>query len=266
MAGRFVHGSRALLGGSLLMLAACGSSSSGGNAGNAAADNATAREAAPPSSPPAPPAAANESAAVSSPDARSTPASTDVAPVSCAAEIGAAAAARKAKACLNVSPATHPPCNVANSCAMIDDEIARSCALFDGQGAPMADCKPAPKSMEAAAAVVQRYYAALNARDYGTAWQQWGDNGPPNQTQAKFEAGFAHTKATHVAIGALQPGDGAAGSVYQTVPVTVDATLDDGTHQRFAGNYVIRRVNDVDGASPGQLRWHIDSAHLAPAR
>ncbi|PXA83693.1 hypothetical protein DMC47_42680 [Nostoc sp. 3335mG] len=245
----------------LIALAACGSSSSGRNAAatpgkTAAADNAA----------PAPVATNDASPAVPTAVADAAPGQSPATPVSCASEIGAAAAQRKVKACLNVSPATHPPCNVANSCAMIDDEIARSCALFDGKGAPMADCKPAPKSMEAAAAVVQRYYSALNAHDYGTAWQQWGDDGPPNQTQAKFEAGFAHTKATHVTIGAMQPGDGAAGSIYQTVPVTVDATLDDGTHQRFAGNYVIRRVNDVDGASPGQLRWHIDSAHLAPAK
>jgi hypothetical protein len=186
-------------------------------------------------------------------------------PLSCADEIGATAAQKRADLCRNVSPATHPPCNVANSCAMIEDEIARSCAMTGADEKPMAGCKPDPRSKEAAAAVVQRYYSALNARDFGTAWQQWGENGPPNQTPEKFRAGFAHTRATHVVIGALQPGDAGAGSIYQPVPVTVDATLDNGTHQRFRGTYVVRRVNDVDGASAAQLRWHIDSAKLAPA-
>jgi hypothetical protein len=37
--------------------------------------------------------------------------------------------------CLQVSPATHPPCNAQNACAMIVDEIKRGCALI-GQGAP----------------------------------------------------------------------------------------------------------------------------------
>ena len=63
----------------------------------------------------------------------------------------------------------------------MQDEIARSCALFDGKGEPMAGCGPDPKGMEAAANVVKRYYAALNARDYDTAWRQWGNDGPPNQ-------------------------------------------------------------------------------------
>ena len=185
--------------------------------------------------------------------------------ISCADEIGATAAEKRAKVCLSVSPATHPPCNTANSCAMIEDEIARSCALFDGQGPAMPGCETAPKSSEAAVAVITRYYAALNAHDYGTAWQQWGDNGPPNQTMAKFSAGFAHTRSTHVAIGKLEPAEGGAGSIYQDVPVVVDATLDNGSHQRFTGNYTVRRVNGVDGASAEQLRWHIGMAHLTAA-
>ena len=186
--------------------------------------------------------------------------------VSCADEIGATAADKRAKVCRNVSPATRPPCNVANSCAMIEDEIARSCALFAGQGQPMAGCGPDPKGQDAAVAVVTRYYSALNAHDYGTAWQQWGDNGPPNQTLANFEAGFAHTRSTHVTIGKLEPAEGGAGSVYQTVPVVVDATLDDGKMQRFTGDYTVRRVNDVDGATPEQLRWHLSVAHLTAAK
>lgn len=189
----------------------------------------------------------------------------DSTPTSCSEEIGATAADKLAQVCRGVSPATRPPCNVANTCAMIEDEIARNCALLDGQGAPMAGCEIAPKSQAAAVAVVTRYYSALNAHDYDTAWRQWGDNGPPNQTRAKFAAGFAHTRSTHVAIGKLEPAEGGAGSIYQDVPVVVDATLDDGTAQRFTGDYVVRRVNGVDGATPGQLRWHLDSAHLKPA-
>jgi hypothetical protein len=37
--------------------------------------------------------------------------------------------------CLQVSPATHPPCNAQNACSLIVDEIKRGCALI-GQGAP----------------------------------------------------------------------------------------------------------------------------------
>jgi hypothetical protein len=232
---------------SLLVLAGCGSSP---------APTATAPRETTPTA---------VASAAPTPIAISRPAASPPQPLSCATEIGAAAAARRVEICRDVSPATHPPCNAVNSCALIEDEIARSCALFDGKGPPMPGCGPAPTSMEAAAAVVRRYYSAINARDYGTAWQSWGDDGRPGQSFAAFERGFAHTRGVRVTIGALTPGDGGAGSIYQPVPVTVDATLDDGTRQRFRGTYVVRRVNGVDGARPDQLRWHLDSATLSPA-
>jgi hypothetical protein len=87
-------------------------------------------------------------------------------PLSCAADIGRVAAAKRVKICRSVSPATHPPCNVANSCAMIEDEIARSCASFDdNKTMSTKGCGPAPRSTEAAVEVVRRYYSAINARD-----------------------------------------------------------------------------------------------------
>lgn len=206
------------------------------------------------------------SAQVSSTKLETLPATEAEGPVSCSTEIGAKAAERLAKSCRNVSPATHPPCNVANSCAMISDEIARSCALFDEKDAPIADCQPDPKSAQAAAAVVRLYYSAINARDYGTAWSQWGEGGPPNQSLTRFSAGFADTQSTRVTIGELPAGDAGAGSVFQSVPVTIDAVLKTGKHQRFKGSYTLRRVNDVDGATPAQRRWHLESAKLAPVR
>ncbi|MEE4719392.1 hypothetical protein V2K69_25565 [Pseudomonas alliivorans] len=44
---------------------------------------------------------------------------------SCAEAIGQKSAESLVKQCINVSPATHPPCNVANSCAMINSEVER---------------------------------------------------------------------------------------------------------------------------------------------
>jgi hypothetical protein len=54
-----------------------------------------------------------------------------LAAVSCNQSIGAVQAHRLVQQCLTVSPATHPPCNAANDCALIQDEIRRGCALLD---------------------------------------------------------------------------------------------------------------------------------------
>jgi hypothetical protein len=54
-----------------------------------------------------------------------------VAAMSCDRSIGAVKAHKLVDQCLMVSPATHPPCNAANDCALIQDEIRRGCALLD---------------------------------------------------------------------------------------------------------------------------------------
>lgn len=59
---------------------------------------------------------------------------------SCTAEVGAAAAARLAERCTMVSPASHPPCNPANACALIQDEIDRSCAMYGPGETKPAEC------------------------------------------------------------------------------------------------------------------------------
>ncbi|WP_156088706.1 hypothetical protein [Pseudomonas viridiflava] len=56
---------------------------------------------------------------------------------SCAEAIGQKRAESLVKQCINVSPATHPPCNVANSCGMINSEVERGCGLLgDDPNAP----------------------------------------------------------------------------------------------------------------------------------
>ncbi len=49
---------------------------------------------------------------------------------SCLSDIGADASARLVERCIAVSPATRPPCNAANPCALIQGEIDRACAMY----------------------------------------------------------------------------------------------------------------------------------------
>jgi hypothetical protein len=50
----------------------------------------------------------------------------------CRESVGASRAQAYVTQCLQVSPATHPPCNAANRCELIIDEIRRGCALITG--------------------------------------------------------------------------------------------------------------------------------------
>lgn len=48
---------------------------------------------------------------------------------SCTAEVGAAKAKSLVAECIDISPATHPPCNAENACALIIGEIKCGCSM-----------------------------------------------------------------------------------------------------------------------------------------
>ena len=54
--------------------------------------------------------------------------------ISCRKELGKKAAAVLVKQCIEISPATHPPCNDQNACSLIKDEIKRGCELAKTEG------------------------------------------------------------------------------------------------------------------------------------
>lgn len=58
----------------------------------------------------------------------------------CSLDQGADAAQALVNRCIAVSPATHPPCNVANPCQMIQDEIDRACAQYGPEETKPAQC------------------------------------------------------------------------------------------------------------------------------
>ena len=77
-----------------------------------------------------------------------------------------------------------------------------------------------------------------------------------------FAAMFADLHERSVAI---QEGtiEGAAGSSYYTAPIAITGSDKDGRPVRMEGEAVLRRVNDVDGADPAQLRWHFETLTLS---
>lgn len=57
----------------------------------------------------------------------------------CNRSVGEQRARELVEQCLQVSPGTHPPCNVQNSCRLITDEIRRSCELLGRDGPAFCD-------------------------------------------------------------------------------------------------------------------------------
>lgn len=122
----------------------------------------------------------------------------------------------------------------------------------------MGSAEDAPQAL----AVLRDYYAAINARDFPRAHALWSDEGRASgQSLQQFADGFARTDGVSVQMGAAGQAEGAAGSRYLQIPVTVDARQSDGQTQRYTGSFTLR-MNVVDGAMPAQRNWHIASADL----
>jgi len=115
----------------------------------------------------------------------------------------------------------------------------------------------APSASRDPQAVLIAWAKAVSLRDWATVRGYWGDHGARSGlSEAQFAARWSALKDPSVDIGKGEQ-EGAAGSSFYTAPVTIR----DGA-RTIAGEVVIRRVNDVVGASAEQLRWHIESTTL----
>ncbi len=115
---------------------------------------------------------------------------------------------------------------------------------------------------QGAIAVVRDYYTSIDHHAYDRAYQYWGHDGAASgQSFEEFRKGFAKTASAAVNVG--EPGrvEGAAGSRFVNIPVTITAVTTDGTRQIFSGTYSLRRVV-IEGASEAERRWHLYSAKI----
>lgn len=111
-----------------------------------------------------------------------------------------------------------------------------------------------PKSAEAAGQVVQSFGALIEQRRFPEAERLWSDSARARQ----FSDALGPNDENHLEIGA--PGDleGAAGSIYVTVPVVFYGKATNGKDFRRGADVILRRVNDVPGSTEAQRRWHIE--------
>lgn len=120
--------------------------------------------------------------------------------------------------------------------------------------APVAPPEPeAPGGAQAAATVVETYYALL-------------ESGRTSQAARLRIDGLAEDlrpyRTLSAQVGAPGPVEGAAGSLYVDVPVVTYGRLADGTEFHRSGKATLRRVSDVPGATAVQRTWRIDRVEL----
>jgi len=99
--------------------------------------------------------------------------------------------------------------------------------------------------------VMTAYYAAINARDYATAYSLWIR---PMQTYANFVAGYATTASAQAFFGGLQTGY--PGSTTGYLPAFLVGTHFDGTQEIYQGCYTMT----YNPAESGIRSWLIAGA------
>lgn len=107
--------------------------------------------------------------------------------------------------------------------------------------------------------LLKSYYNAINRKEYVRAYYYWNASQPPAYPQ--FEAGFANTAAVQLTTGKVSS-EGAAGSVYFQVPVTLMTTRTNGSQHSYVGCYTIRQVNPKNFGAPPFIPMNISSAKI----
>jgi lysophospholipase L1-like esterase len=95
---------------------------------------------------------------------------------------------------------------------------------------------PTPAITSSATAVVEDYYAAVNAHDYQRAWSLGGKN--LSGSYGSFVQGFANTAYDSITVASLAD---------NTVIILIDSTQTDGTHEYFTGSYTVQN-NEIVSA------------------
>jgi hypothetical protein len=118
---------------------------------------------------------------------------------------------------------------------------------------------PVDETSDAAANIVEQYAALLEQGRFAEAHRLSGDN---QQSDTAFAATFDQFATIEASVG--KPGDmeGAAGSIYVNVPLTLSGKLKGGGKYSMSGPVTLRRVNNVPGSTAEQRRWHISATDL----
>jgi hypothetical protein len=131
---------------------------------------------------------------------------------------------------------------------------APAAALGQAKLPPQVGDYPALASKDCAE-VVGFYLEALSTHEYAQAALVWDD---PVIDAARLEAVFGSYKQAQVEW--TEPFvEGAAGSLYCTVSGKL-TDADDPAKPLREGTLLLRRANDVPGATPDQLRWTLQSS------
>jgi len=136
------------------------------------------------------------------------------------------------------------------------------CGLAASPIGAFAQDAPYVDDRSSASAIVRSLYNAVNRKEYARAWSYYGDQKPAKSLQ-DFAKGYKDTASIKLAFGRAES-EGAAGSIFYTLPVAIEALAADGSSKVFGGCYTARLANpQIQDANFTPL--HIEKGSLKPS-
>jgi hypothetical protein len=97
--------------------------------------------------------------------------------------------------------------------------------------------------------LMRSFANSISRREYVRTYSYWEQGAAGLPSYSQFAQGYDNTQSAQVAIGSVY-GEGAAGSIYYSVPVTLISTLTNNTTQTFVGCYVLRQPQAANFGAP----------------
>jgi hypothetical protein len=146
------------------------------------------------------------------------------------------------------------------------DPLVPESTLDEGEPLPE---NPYYDDRSTAASVVESLYNAINRTEYLRAWSYFEHDDALDQEALtadfeEFAAGYGNTENVQLLVGP-EVTEGAAGTVYYTIPVAIEATDLDGASQTFAGCYTLKLAQPAIQATPPFQPLAIIEGQLEPS-
>ncbi|MES1956371.1 hypothetical protein SAHY_17429 [Salinisphaera hydrothermalis EPR70] len=123
---------------------------------------------------------------------------------------------------------------------------------------------PAASSTQSAADVLAQYFKAIDAGQFDQAYALWRTQShQAPASAAALKSQYPGVSSIRMKVTGNTRTEGAAGTIYATVPITVTEHTRDGTDKSRTGQCVLARSNNVPGSSDKARHWHLHSCDLS---
>jgi hypothetical protein len=109
--------------------------------------------------------------------------------------------------------------------------------------------------------LMRSFVNSINRHEYLRTYAYWETGAAGLASYNQFAQGYSDTQSVQLTVGTVHS-EGAAGSIYYSVPVTLVATQTNGTIQTFVGCYALRQPQAQNFAAPPFRGMAIHSADV----